>query len=304
MGWGDIFKGAATGGLLGTVTGLGAQNLGPLGALGGLVGGFGGNGNNYQSPDYLGAAREQGIQNRESALASAKLSNPWMTTPYGTRQIDYSGKMTGDPLIPYITDQLTALGQERQSQQERINSGLGNIAEGGLGRIGQAFSTPLSVGNVDELQNKAENAMMARLNPIWDRRDEQTRSRLASQGIPVGSEAYTNEMQDFGMQRNDAESQAILAAMQQRPQALQEELAIRNVPLNETNALLSGSQVTNPQFQQYTGQDIQASPLFQATQMQGQDALSQYNANLAYKSALINGLLGAGGKIGGAFIGG
>lgn len=255
------------------------------------------------TPDYVGAANAQGAANKDTAIASAKLSNPWMTTPYGTRKIDYSGKMTGDELVPFITDELTPLGAQRQAQEERMYTSLGNVAESGLGRISDAFGTKLSVNGVDDLQNKAEASIMNRLNPMWDRREEQLRTRMANQGIPLGSEAYSNEMRDFNTGRNDAESQAIMAAMQQRPQALQEELAIRNVPLNEVNALRSGSQVNLPQFQQYTGQDIQSSPLFAAAQATGQDQLGAYNAQTAYRSALINGLLGAGGKAAGAWLG-
>ena len=42
------------------------------------------------TPDYIGAAKEQGQQNLISAQQSAKLSNPNMFTPFGTQTVSYS----------------------------------------------------------------------------------------------------------------------------------------------------------------------------------------------------------------------
>lgn len=77
----------------------------------------------------------------------------------------------------------------------------------------------------------------------------------------------------------------------------QRDLAQYNQPLNRIAALMSGSQIQNPQFQAYSGQNVQASPLFQAAQAQGQYGLDQYGikANQANSSSQgLYGLLGAG----------
>jgi hypothetical protein len=42
------------------------------------------------TPDYVGAAKEQGQQNLISAQQSARLSNPNMITPFGTQTVSYS----------------------------------------------------------------------------------------------------------------------------------------------------------------------------------------------------------------------
>jgi hypothetical protein len=42
------------------------------------------------TPDYVAAAKEQGVENRLSARESAVLSNPNMITPYGTQTVSYS----------------------------------------------------------------------------------------------------------------------------------------------------------------------------------------------------------------------
>src|SRR3990167_3907022 len=62
---------------------------------------------------------------------------------------------------------------------------------------------------------------------------------------------------------------------QAQQQALQQQLYQRNLPLNEITALMSGSQIQNPQFQQYQGANINPAPMFNAAQQQ-----AQYNQGL------------------------
>ena len=48
------------------------------------------------TPDYVGAAQQQGQANLEAARASAKLSNPNLVTPYGTQTVQYGTGSTFD----------------------------------------------------------------------------------------------------------------------------------------------------------------------------------------------------------------
>jgi hypothetical protein len=80
-------------------------------------------------------------------------------------------------------------------------------------------------------------------------------------------------------------------------QALQQQLALRNQPLNEISALLSGSQVQMPQFQAYNPVQVQATPYLQAMQAQDAAAMQRYGiaANQAASNASgLYGLMGAG----------
>lgn len=254
------------------------------------------------TPDYVGAATAQGAANKDAAIATAKLSNPWTSTPLGSRQVDYSGKITGDEMVPYITDSLTPLGQQRQDQENRIISNLGNTAESGLGRVSEAFNSPMDYNSIGQLQDTAQEAILARLRPQMQQDEASLENKLANQGLQPGSEAYNNAYRTFNQGKNDAYSQAALQAIGLQPQLMQQSLAIRNQPLNELNALRTGSQVTLPQFQQFRGAEVGAAPIYNATQAQGQDALGQYNSRMAYNSALVGGLLQAGGTAGGAAI--
>jgi len=73
-----------------------------------------------------------------------------------------------------------------------------------------------------------------------------------------------------------------------------------NQPLNQISALMSGSQIQAPQFQSYTGQNIQAAPVFQGVQQQGQAAMDQYGIQANQAAANNSGMMGMMGSVAGA----
>ena len=97
----------------------------------------------------------------------------------------------------------------------------------------------------------------------------------------VGASNAAN--QQFGM-----DSQA-------RQQYISELLAQRQTPLNEINALMSGSQVNNPfagNLGYQGGANVQAAPILQGAQQQGQANLNAYNAQQASGNGFMSGLFG------------
>jgi hypothetical protein len=78
-------------------------------------------------------------------------------------------------------------------------------------------------------------------------------------------------------------------------QAMQQALGLRNQPINEIAALMSGSQIQLPQFSGYQPTQVQAAPLFNATQAQYQGQLGAANAQNAANSQLTQGLFQLGG---------
>jgi len=261
------------------------------------------------APDYSAAAQSQGAANTQAAIVQNYLNRPQENTPYGSRK----WTQTGSYQVPAYGDQpaatlpqwtssieLTPEGQKLADQQMRMSSTYGDIGEAGLGRIQQSFSSPLSVGNVNELQDKAYQAQTSRLDPQWQMREEQERTRLANQGLSPGGEAYSNAMRDFSSARNDAYQQARLAAASQAPALLQQELAIRNQPLTEVNALRTGSQPSIPQFQPFSTASVGAAPVMQGAMAQGQAAQNAYNSQVAQDNSMMSGLFGIGGSIAGS----
>jgi hypothetical protein len=217
----------------------------------------------------------------------------------------------------------------------------------------------------------AQDAIFSRLNPTLSRDDEALRTRLANQGIQLGSSAYNREMDLQGQRANDlrlqaaaqgisldqaarqqafgerkdlstfdmaqraqgfGENQAMsnfdltnnqrdfgqrqamtaadlqtnqlqfnqqqaLAAQQnqQRQAMMQEALAMQSRPLDLVNALRTGAQVQNPQFQQFAQQQTTSGPnMLGAANAQYGAEMNAFNAQNAQTSGLLGGIAGVG----------
>lgn len=84
-------------------------------------------------------------------------------------------------------------------------------------------------------------------------------------------------------------------------QSMAQQLSLYNQPLNQITALMSGSQIQNPTFQAYSGQNVAAAPVFQGAQAQGQYQQGLYGQQMAGYNAqmgAIGALAGAAGAAG------
>lgn len=270
------------------------------------------------APDYGAAATAQGAANIDAARATAKLSNPNITTPYGSQTVSYGAN--GDQDIPSVTQTLTPEQQaifdtNQQGQQGLADLGLGAVQRAGS-ILGQdvSFSGAPTVGTSSETRDKVLAAMMGRADEDYAKQTDQTRSSLIASGIPVGSKAFADAQQMIERSRNDARQQAEIGAgnaanqqfgqdMAGRQQAITEILAQRQTPLNEINAFRSGSQVNTPQFQQYQGATVAPAPVFGAAQATGQAQTNAYNQQAAGSNAMMSGLFSLGGAALGAPVG-
>jgi len=262
------------------------------------------------------------------------------TNPYTVGSYDYNrwtgGTTPDNSVAPKLEDffvseappQFTStvnLSPEQQAILDRTQANEKSLVDLGgqqLGRISDSVNTPFSYAGIASYgegdQNtaalKAEEALMARMNPQFQRDEEALRTRLINQGIGQGSQAYQREMETFNQAKNDARTQSVLAgqqygnqelasAMQRRNQGIQEYTTQRNAPLNEYIGLTSGVQVQNPQFssQGYQG----AAPVDYAglVNNQYQAQLGQYNSQVAGNNSTQGALLGLGGQLGGSFLG-
>jgi hypothetical protein len=73
-------------------------------------------------------------------------------------------------------------------------------------------------------------------------------------------------------------------------QSLQQQLALRNQPINEIAALMSGVQVNMPQFQGYQGTSVAPAPTFAGTQAQGQANMQNYGIQQANNNSTTQGI--------------
>lgn len=102
------------------------------------------------------------------------------------------------------------------------------------------------------------------------------------------------------------QQQALLAALDnQRSGALQETMALRQAPINEITALLSGSQISTPQFQMAQPAQMATTDVAGITQQGYANQMAAYQQKMAQQQAMMGGLFGLGsaallGPVGGA----
>ena len=253
------------------------QGLGEAQTLGGFanqsaLAGFGAGQQATQSQNAAIA------QNAGIALQSGQFANQAQAQQFAQRLA--AGEFGRDAQL--------ASFQTGQAAQEAVNRAISQNFSQGLGAAGaynaaagQQFGQDMDIAGLYNAalgQNQAAALQQA-----------QAQAALQSQGF------------------NQAQSQANFQNAQ-RQAALQEQLALRQLPLNEVAAIMGGAQVQLPQFQAYQGADVGAAPVFAGTQAAGQFAQQNYgNQTAAYnaKMGMYGALAGAagtalGGPLGGA----
>jgi hypothetical protein len=226
-----------------------------------------------------------------------------------------------------LTPQAQKTLEEQQNTQYQLASLSGkgaNLASNVLDKPftfgGPAVQTSLDLSNIAKMPVNAgttgQEAIMSRLEPSLARNRVSTETQLINQGLRPGTEAYDNAIQLLGQQENDARTQAALQGINldtsanaqgynqalqgaqfgntAQQQALMQAIQGRQMPLNEITALMSGSQIQNPQFQAYSGSNIVPAPIFGATQQQGQFDQNTYNQQVAAQNANTAGLYSLG----------
>lgn len=261
----------------------------------------GGKGSAPPTPDYVGAAQAQGAANKDAAIATAQLSNPNITNPYGSQSVRYQNDpITGNP-VPYVTQSLSPTGQARFDQNNRIDTGLGNVAEQGLQYVQNTLDSPFDKSVLPTRTVNAgetgQEAIMRRLEPQITRRTDLLENKLVNQGLVRGSEAFNEAMDENNRANNDLLSQAALQGINigdtAREKAIQEEEFFRTEPLNILNAVRSASPVNIPQFQGYSGANVAPAPLMQAAMSQGQADMQGYGIGQQQQGQFTTGLMSA-----------
>ncbi len=265
------------------------------------------------APDYAAAATAQGQANVTAANQTAALNNPNVTTPYGAQTVSYTPTGPDGGNQANINQTLTPIAQSTLNNTLGAQNDISGLLSGAAGNVANTMGTPFNENGVPKNPinpgQTGQQALLARLQPQINQNEGATRQRLANQGIPVGSEAWNNEMRQQGQNENDLYSQAGLYGIGLDTQAhqagLQEALGLYNQPLNELTALMSGSQVQTPQFQQYTGGgQIGAAPVAQAAANQGNYQTAAYNSQMQGLAGLYGGLgsVVGGGLVPGGFL--
>lgn len=255
-----------------------------------------------KAPDPVATANAQAGMNRDTAIAQNTINmigtvNPWGSTSYDqTGSTGYVGSDGKYVSIPRFT-QTTTFSPEQQAifdKTQGAQTNLAGIAQDQSGRVAASLSDPFEFTNQDAADWSYDMAS-SRILPQQERNEAGLRAKLVNSGIRPGTAAWDAEMSRMTNANTDQMNQL---ALNGRGQAFAENLAVRNQPLNEMTALLSGSQVSNPA--QMSGPTPQSS-------VGGVDyagmVQDNYQAQVANSNAMMGGLFGLAGGLGGAAMG-
>ena len=251
------------------------------------------------APDYASAAKATSAGDLEMAKYATKANRINQTTPYGSLTYSQNPDETWNQV-----ETLTPQAQQALDQQLSLNTKYGDVANIGFDKTRQLFENPeldmsqLPTRGID-VGRTGQEAIMSRLQPQLAQQEEALRTRLANQGITLGSDAYGKEMTAQGQRGNDLQMQAAMQGINldqaNRSAALQEQAYVQDRPLNLINALRSGNQVQAPQFQQFAQQATTQGPdMLGAANAQYGSQMDSYNANQAQSGGMMSGLMGIG----------
>lgn len=214
---------------------------------------------------------------------------------------------------PQVTQDIKLSPEQQQlyDQQTQQSIGLSNLASQLQGRVGDTLNQAgPSEADINALQQKAQDAYYQQqtqyLDPQFANQQKQLDAGLANQGLTMGSEAYNNAQNQQALQKqqaySNAQNQAITQGTQNAQQLFSLNSAERNQPLNEFNALRSGSQVQMPTFSGVN--QSQAAPTNVSGNInQGyQNQLGLYNAQTGQQNSALGGLFSLGGNLGSSYL--
>ena len=281
------------------------------------------------APDPYATAAAQAASNKETAVAQSLLNQVNEYTPYG--QSVYTKR--GEPVDGIQQfDRTTTLDPAQQAivdQQTAISGQLNELAGDQITRVEGSLSNPYSyegmpdapVADAEARQQTIDaiNSQYAsRLDPQFADAQTALETQLANQGIGVGSDAYTKAMESQNRSRNDAYQSAMNAAItgggaeqsrlfglqgNARERAIQEYERIRNAPLNEVAALMSGTQINNPTFSATPQTGVSPTDIAGPINTAYRGDLNNYATQVGANNAAMGGLFGLGGMVGGGLTG-
>lgn len=241
------------------------------------------------APDPAATAAAQSKSNRETATTQYELGATNQIAPQGTSTYRQIGTWAdGTPRF----EQTTALSAPEQSIYDtgtKTRQNLADIGSTQSAKIGALLDTPFNVDTATA--DKIQGIQNEFLDPQWTRQQEAQKSELINAGIRPGTEAYTRANQDFSTNRQRAYDQSFLDSYNTGQQAA---LTQRNQPINEITALMSGSQVSQPNFGATPAPGVAPTDYIGAV---GQNLAQQnvgYQGQLATNMGINSGLFGLG----------
>lgn len=255
------------------------------------------------APDPVATANAQQNLNQNTATTQQLLNMTNQVTPDGSLTYNQTGSnsFTGADGKSYTVPQFTATtslsptGQHLQDLSNTSKINLGNAGVTATKKIGDILGSNINLSN-DAVENRLLELGTKRLTPQFERDDQAMRTQLINSGIRPGSAAWGTEMGRLGQNKNDALNSLLLSGHQT---AVNDILTERNQPLNEITALMSGSQVGNPSFASTPQASVAGTDYSGLVQNNYRSAVDQYKTDVAQNNAMMGGLFGLAGTLGG-----
>lgn len=238
-------------------------------------------------PDPAATAAAQSAANKETAIAQAGLNMVNQKTPQGTLTFNDIGKWSdGTPRYEAVTT-LSPEEQNLYGINTATRTNIANIGKDQSARIGDILGTPFNI----EAARGEKIADISRtfLDPQWERARNSLEADLFNRGVKPGSEAYTRAVQDFETNRTNAYNKMFLDAFTTGNTAA---LTERNQPINEITALMSGSQVSQPNWVNTPNTGVQPTDVIGPTYSNYQAQVGNYNNAVSRNNAMMGGLFG------------
>lgn len=253
-------------------------------------------------PDPKETASGSTSTNIGTAVANAWLGNVNEITPDGTTSVNQTGmKQWKDPYtgktyqIPTFTRETTLSAQQQaiKDQQDQASLGLSQLANKQTGFLQGYMDKPFQYGPGEH--EKWAMGLYDKLNTDRNaQNDEALRTRLANQGIKAGSEAYDREMEASRSGMDKARNDYLLNSYQTGFSTAQ---AQRNQPINEITALMSGGQVSQPNFMGANMPTIPTTDVAGLINENYNQKLGAWQHQMAQRQSLLGGLFGLGGSL-------
>ncbi|RUV82967.1 tail fiber domain-containing protein, partial [Mesorhizobium sp. M1A.F.Ca.IN.022.07.1.1] len=253
-------------------------------------------------PDPKETSAASTATNVGTAIANANLGNVNQVTPDGNLTYSqtgtykwndpYTGKSYDIPTYT-ATQTLSQTGQAIKDQTDQAQLNLGKLANSQSAFLNDFLSKPVDLSN-DATEARLMDLGMKRLQPALDARRASNEADLINRGIRPGSDAYAQAQNLENQGENDAYNQLLLSG---RGQAVQEALAQNSAPINNLTALLSGSQVSQPNFVNANMPTIPTTDVAGLINTNYNQKLQNWQQQAQSSSDLFGGLFGLGANV-------
>jgi hypothetical protein len=275
------------------------------------------------APDPATTAKAQGAANKETAIAQAQLNMINQETPFGGLTYEQRGS-SAEGIPQYVAKQTLAAPQQAIADEAQTAAlKFGQTGNQLLNSTAQMLGTPFSLNQFGAMPQANEarrvssrDALLQRLQPKFDQDLAALETKLANQGIGIGSKAYNQEMDRYSRALNDARlsadiqgtnvmAQELGLEQTQRNAAIAEALMPRQTALNELAALTRGAQITPPTFVSTPQTAIAGTDVLGAYGQANAVNANNYNQAMGQQNAMMGGLFQLGGSaLQGGFFGG